>query len=423
VNGKAATLLALAMGLLLAALATRRGEVAGLAAPLLTLLAAGVLRAPAPGGARLRAQRTVRRDGAGGVAVEVVVRNEGPAPVHLRLADAPFPAQGGARTRALLAVGGETTLAYSLRAPRGHFAWRAVAAAVADPLGLVEVPLDLPAPGEVHLQPEAARLRPLPLQPGRTLPAPGTVPARVGGSGTDFYGVREYHVGDALRWLDWHSNARHPGKLFTKEFEREEMADVGLVLDARPTADDRVGRESLFEHTVRAAASLAATCLRQGNRVSLLVLGRTEARVFPGVGRVQLQRILSCLAAARAGPERALPEPGRSYVRLFPAGSILFVLSPFGADDAPFLLRLHAHGRRVVLVSPDPIDFHAPGVGEDPVSRLALRAARVERRLALAAVAQDHIPVVDWPVHRPLDPLLRAALRPRRGGATGRGRP
>ena len=421
-NGKAATLLALAMGLLLAALVTRRGEVAALAAPLLTLLAAGVLRAPAPGGARLRAQRSVQRDGAGGVAVEVVVRNEGDAPVHLRLADGPSSAEGGARTRALLAAGAETTLAYTLRAQRGRFAWGAVAAVVADPLGLVEVPLELPAPGEVHLQPEAARLRPLPLQPGRTLPAPGSVLARVGGSGTDFYGVREYHIGDALRWLDWHSNARHPGRLFTKEFEQEEMADVGVVLEARATAGDRLGNESLFEHTVRAAASLAATSLRQGNRVSLLVLGRTEARVFPGAGRVHLQRILSCLAAARAGPDRALPDPGRSFVRLFPAGSILFVLSPLGADTAPFLLRLHAHGRRVVLVSPDAIDFHAPRVGRDPVSRLALRAARVERRLALAAVAQHHIPVVDWQVSRPLDPLLRAALRPPRGGAAWRSR-
>jgi len=420
VNGKAAALLALALGLLLSALATRSGEVAGLALPLLTLLAAGVLRAPVPGGARLRARRTVRRDGAVGVAVAVAVRNEGEAPVHLRLADAPIGVKGGGRIRALLYPGAEAVLDYTLRARRGRFAWEAVRAVVADPLGLVEEPLALPAPGEFHLQPEAARLRPLPLRPGRTLPAPGSVPARVGGSGTEFFGVREYQVGDALRWLDWHSTARHPGRLFTKEFEQEEIADVGLVLDARVSADDRVLGESLFEHSVRATASLAATFLRQGDRVSLLVPGRAEARVYPGAGRVQLQRILSCLAGARARSEDALPDPGRSFVRLFPAGSILFALSPLDTDSAPFLLRLRAHGRRVVVVSPDSVDFHARAVGPDSLSQLALRAARVERRLTLLSIARHRIPVVDWQVHRPLDPLLRAALRPPRGGA-GRG--
>jgi len=51
----------------------------------------------------------------------------------------------------------------------------------------------------------------------------GSIPARLGGSGTDFFGVREYHPGDSLRSLDWRLTARHPRQFFTKEFEQEEM--------------------------------------------------------------------------------------------------------------------------------------------------------------------------------------------------------
>lgn len=423
-NGRAATLLALSFGLLFAALATRRAEVAWTAAPALTLLAAGLLRAPRPDAIALRAARHLRRVPGGGVEVSVAVRNEGRGPLHLRLADAaPSPAAGvdpeATRCRAVLPPGEEAALAYAVRAPRGRFSWTAVRAVAADPLDLVEVTLDLTAPGELELHPEAPRLRRLPLRPGRTLPSPGSIPARVGGAGTEFFGVREYQVGDALRWLDWHLAARHPGKLFTKEFEQEQIADVGLVLDARSTADDRVGGESLFEHAVRATASLASTFLRQGNRVSLLVLGEADSRVFPGTGRVQLQRILSCLAGARARSGGSLRDSGRSFVRLFPAGSVLLVLSPLTQDDAPLLLRLGAHGRRVVVVSPDPIAFRAPAVGPDPISRLALRAALVERQLQLRAIAQRRIPVVDWQVTRPLYPLLRGALRPARGARRG----
>ena len=418
-NGRAVTLLALVYGVLFAALATRRGEVAWMAAPLLTMLLLGLVRAPRREALALSARRRVERDVAGGVKVSVGVRNDGAAALHLRLEDAPRPAaatEGATAVEALLGAGEEAVLRYSFRVPRGRFAWAGVRAVASDPLRLSEELLEVPAPGEIHVHPEAVRFRPLPLQPGRTLPSPGSIPARVGGSGTEFFGVREYHVGDALRWIDWRLTARHRGKLFTKQFEQEQIADVGLVLDGRSAVEDGLDGEDLLEHGVRATASLATTFLRQGNRVSLLVLGETDARVFPGSGRIHLQRILSCLAGLRARPATALRDPGHSLARMFPARSIVIVLTPLLLDDTPLLLRLHAHGRHVVVVSPDAIEFRAASAPVDPVGRLALRAARVERRLGLRAVAQLRIAVVDWQVNRPLYPLVRAALRPGRGG-------
>jgi uncharacterized protein (DUF58 family) len=420
VNTASATLLSLVYALLGAALATRRGELAWMAAPLLTTLLLGQLRARRAGPARLGAQRRIDRDRTGGIEVSVTVRNQGTSALHLRLDDAPEPrvaiADGATALEAVLAPGQETTLRYAFRVPRGRFVWKGVRARAGDALGLVEERLVLPAPGEIHVHPEAVRFRPLPLQPGRTLPSPGSIPARVGGSGTEFFGVREYHVGDALRWIDWRLTARHRGQLFTKEFEQEQIADVGLVLDGRTDVQDGVAGESLCEHGIRATASLATTFLRQGNRVGLLVLGETDARVFPGCGRVHRQRILSCLAGVRGQLDALVREPGHSFARMFPANSIVIVLTPLLVDDTALLLRLRAHGRRVVVVSPDPIEFRAASFPRDPLGRLALRAARVERQLGLRAVSRLRIPVVDWRVDRPLYPLVRAALRPSRGG-------
>lgn len=414
------TVLALTLGLLLAALATRRAEVAWMAAPLLTALGWATLRAPAPGAVRLAATRRVDREPDGAVGVTLSVRQEGQAPLHLRLEDQPPGAvpleRGAAAGRWLLRPGEVAELRYALRLPRGRFAWRTLRATASDALGLLEEVVEPEAPCELLELPEAARLQPLPLRPGRTLPVPGAIPARVGGSGTEFFGVREYHVGDALRWLDWRRMARHPGTPFTKEFEQERMADVGVVLDGREVPEPGPGEEAVFEHAVRAAASLAAAALRQGNRTSLLVLGEPEGRVFPGAGRVQLRRILSSLAEARPSRHATLRAFGSTMPRLFPAGAIVLVVSPLTADGRSLLLRLRAGDRRVVVVSPDPIALRAPSVGRDPSSRLALRAARIERRVTLRAVAQLRIPVVDWRVHEPLGPLLCAALRPARGG-------
>lgn len=419
-NGKSATLLSLVYALLCVALATRRAEVAWMAAPLLTTLLLGQVRAWRAGAARLTAQRRIDRSRAGDIDVSVTVHNQGASTLHLRLEDAPEPPvridDGATVLEAVLSPGQQAELRYGFRVPRGRFVWAGVRAVAGDALQLVEERLELPAPGELHVHPEAVRFRPLPLQPGRTLPSPGSIPARVGGSGTEFFGVREYHVGDALRWIDWRLTARHRGKLFTKEFEQEQIADVGLVLDGRTVVEDEVAGESLCEHGVRATASLATTFLRQGNRVGLLVLGESDARVFPGCGRIHRERILSCLAGVRGRAVAPLRDPGHSLARMFPARSIVIVLTPLLLDDTALLLRLRAHGRRVVVVSPDAIEFRAPAFPTDPVGRLAVRAARVERQLALRAVSRLQIPVVDWRVDRPLYPLIRAALRPSRGG-------
>ena len=99
--------------------------------------------------------------------------------------------------------------------------------------------------------------------------------------------MREYQPGDPLRRLDWRLTARHPHKFFTKEFEQEEIADIGLILDARQKTNLQIGEDSLFEHAARATASLAEMFLRQGNRVSLLVYQRRYASVFPGYGKLQ----------------------------------------------------------------------------------------------------------------------------------------
>ena len=154
---------------------------------------------------------------------------------------------------------------------------------VSDPLGLIETEMILPASADIQIRPMIKKFKAIPLRPHSTLHSPGSIPARLGGSGTDFFGVREYHAGDPLRSLDWRLTARHPRKFFTKEFEQEEIAEIGLILDARQNTDLRIGEESLFEHSVGATASLAEMFLHQGHRVSLLVFGKTMSNRFSGL--------------------------------------------------------------------------------------------------------------------------------------------
>lgn len=404
--------------LLLVALITHSGDVLWMAVPFLAYLGVGILQAPSREKLSLRVKRTFeqeRVDGKVSTAVRLTVQNTAPGTVHLFLQETVQPGMemidGELSRRVSLVPGESTELSYAFTTGRGNFSWKSVRAVVADPLGMIETEMALPDGSSVQVRPQIRKFRPVPLHPQNTVHSPGSIPVRLGGSGTDFFGVREYHPGDPLRSLDWRLAARHPGRLFTREFQQEEIAEIGLLLDARPKNELRIGEQSLFEHSLGATLSLAEMFLHQGHRVSLLVFGGTLASVFPGYGKTQLQRILSCLSQVRIEPAVNAP----AYldflpVRMFPSHALMVIISPLAANDRPFFQRLRAHGYQALLVSPDPLDFVQAGLPQDTIGQFAIRAARLERQVRLNGIAQLHIPVIDWQVSQPLGPLVRNAL-------------
>ncbi len=416
-NNRALALVLIIFGLLLAALLVHQGAIAWMALPFLAYLGVGLVEAPAKGKIRLHATRSVekhRGPGNTSVDVSVTVENQGTAIDHLSLSEPLQPGMrllhGQLRQPAALGPGDEAKLNYTVQTERGTFGWKVIQAVASDPLGLIETEIQVPAEAEVEVTPELRRYRPFPLQAQRTLPSTGSIPARRAGNGTNFWGVREYHPGDPLRRLDWRLTARHPRQFFTKEFEQEAIADVGLIVDARGKTNLRRGDDCLFEHLARAAASLAEVFLRQGNRVSLLVWGEPMITVFPGYGKVQLNRILRTLAKTRPSSDGSLDDLHFVPVQMFPSHSLILVLSPLASNDGQLFPRLRAYGYQVLLICPDPFDFAQVKVSGDQPAQLATRLAKLERQVELSKVARLWIPVIDWQVSQPLAPLVRQAL-------------
>jgi uncharacterized protein (DUF58 family) len=395
----------IAFSLLVAALIARNGDLALLALPPLAYLAAGLLTAPAAGKLRLAASRScVLTPGSEDTTIEVsvAVRNHARDTVVLRLSD-PLPpgaalTAGAPAQHAALGPGEETALRYTFRTGRGSFRWDSLAVTASDLFGLFECQVDLPAPGEIRVQPRGRRMLRLPVRPLHTLNTPGSVPSRRAGSGTDFWGVREYYPGDPLRHVDWRRTARHPQQLFTREFEQEDTADIGLVLDARPQVEMCVGENSLFEHMVAATASLAKAFLHDGHRVSLLVFGNPVLTVFPGYSKGQLTRILGALAKARLSADTSYQSLQFMPLRMFSSQALIVVVSPLILGDRSVFHRLQARGNEVLLLCPDTMRFARSQVADDLAGRLAERAVRLERRLELRRIAQLRVKVVDWPV-------------------------
>lgn len=422
-NEKTLSVGLVAVLLLIVALITRNGDIAWMILPFLAFLMTGILQTPDVERVSLRAKRSLeqtRTNGIVSVVVKLAVQNKGPETVHLFMEEIVQPGMkitDGELSQWVTLRPGETTeLNYAFTATRGNFFWKSIRTRVSDPLGLIETELLLPDNTAIQVRPQIKKFKGISFRPRNTVHSPGSIPARTGGSGTDFFGVREYHPGDSLRTLDWRLTARHPRKFFTKEFEQEEIAEIGLILDARRNADLQIGGESLFEYGVSAAASLAEMFLHQGHRVSLLVFGENMLTTFPGYGKLQLHRIMTCLSKAKVEKENSrLGSLDFLPIRMFPPRALVIVISSLTSSDRYVFQRLRACGYQVFLVSPDPIDFAYPSLSQETTNQLAIRAARIERRLRLNAIAQLHIPIVDWRVDQPLFPLVRNALTRSRG--------
>lgn len=408
-------LAALVYLLLLAGLATLSGRLLVLAVPLVVYLAAALLYGPEE--VRLRVSRTVGPDriaeGAPAT-VRLLIVNEGENLEQVLIEDQ-FPStlevlDGEPRVLTALQAGASVAVEYSVAAKRGLYNLGEVRATASDCLGLAIRRAVLSAPAQIHALPSVLPLRRLAIRPIRTRSTAGQVPARLGGSGVEFYGVREYQPGDPRRWINWRISARHSAALFTTEFRQERIADVGLILDARWRSDVRVGDDCLFNHAVRATAALADAFLRDGNRVGLLVYGQYLAWTFPGYGKVQRERILHALARAEQGDSLVFDNLEYLPTRFFPAQSQLVLVSPVDRDDVPVLVRLRARGYQLLVIRPDRVAFELKDLAGQPAVEQAARIVNVERVLVRRSLVQAGIQVVDWPVDQPFDRTIHAAL-------------
>ena len=406
----------LTYALLLAGLATLQGDFIALALPLVTYLLIGYWQAPER--VALQASRRLSIERASPhqeVEVTVTVTNHGPGLEEVLLEDL-IPAgltrrHKESRHLVRLASGDSYTFAYGVAGPRGGYSFEGLDVQVNDPLAIRGIKGRVEAKGRLFVLPPVTRLHHIAIRPRRTRVYAGTIPARAGGTGTEFFGVREYQPGDPPHSINWRASAHAVETLYANEYQQERVADVGILVDGRLRTNEFSQGRSLLDYSVQAAASIADALLSQGNRVGLLLYSSYLGWTAPGYGKIQRERIEHALAGARTGDSQVFSDLEHIPTRLFPPESQIVFVSPLIEDDLKPLIQLRAKGYDVLVISPNPVHFELSYLrSSDPDVDLAGRILHMERTLLLQRLQRANIQVLDWDVKEPFDQLVKKKL-------------
>jgi hypothetical protein len=255
------------------------------------------------------------------------------------------------------------------------------------------------------------------LPAGPLLPRPaglvGVHRSRRPGDSTELRDIRPFAPGDRLRRVDWRVSLRSgfpdAGSLHVRERHADADAEVVLALDTRVDVGNHVAdwsrsdydldrsrrapRRGSLDTTIRAASSLAACYLRQGDRVGIIDLGRPHLYLAPGSGSRQLlrlrHRLVQCGQAAGWVPRPVLRP------HLVPVGAMVVVLSAF-LDDAAVDVAVVAVRRGGLVVAVDVLPRPLYPDTELPWGEAALALIKAEHRMRVDALSSHGVPVLDW---------------------------
>lgn len=239
----------------------------------------------------------------------------------------------------------------------------------------------------------------------------GEIPTDEGGSGVEFYSVRDYEPGDPIRSIDWrrYANSR---ELATIEFRAERATRVVCLVDQRKSQMRARSDQHLpaLELSVAAARRTFESVVDAGYPTGMIgVNDRLQLVVEPGTGAEVKRRGNELLTSIRvrersAGDhaEARWGSPTSLIPSLLPGEAQVVLFSSF-VDDTPVSLveQLRIHGYPVCVVSPDVASGR-----EDTAGRLSA----VQRRTRLSDVRGTGAQVVDWDVGEPIGLVLNEVV-------------
>ncbi len=279
-----------------------------------------------------------------------LIRNEGPWPkLWVGMEDhSDLPGYQADRVLSSLPAHGERSWIVRARCKRrGKFNLGPVTLVSGDPLGLFQIRRQLPLSSTLVVYPATFEM-PHFIPPSGRLSGGDALQRQTQHITTNVSSVRDYMPGDSFNRIHWLSTARR-GRLISKEFELDPLADIWLFLDMEKgvhigSIDDGLVFEELDTHRrvpsslqidhrteeygVTIAASLAKHLLAKKRAVGMISYGQRREIVQVDRGERQLMKFLESLAVIKGEGQVTLAEVIAVEGNQLGGGTTAIVITP-----------------------------------------------------------------------------------------------
>jgi uncharacterized protein (DUF58 family) len=403
---------------LVAALVLGRPEIVALTAPFLLAVGAGLALSASP---RFTAEIAADERAVEGDEIDIRITLVASTPVDrldifVRLPPGLELAAGKQAQSLRLARGERRELELTARAERwGAHQLGPVYLRARDPFGLLVAEGMLSRTPEIRVYPREDTLRRI-LQPRETQVFSGSEVARHKGEGIEFADMRPWAPGDPLKRVNWRATARR-GDVWVNESHPERNTDVILFVDS--FAEARGEDAGTLDLAVRATAALAHSYIGRRDRVGLISFGGILRWLEPGMGTVQLYRIVDALLDTQIILSYYWTGIDVIPQRTLPPSSLVIALSPLlDGRSVDALLDLRARGHDLCVLDVSPVPFtRRPDSGVDSIAYdiWILRRDALRHRLQRSGVA-----VAEWREGTPLQAAVEEVRAFRRHARVAR---
>jgi uncharacterized protein (DUF58 family) len=185
------------------------------------------------------------------------------------------------------------------------------------------------------------------------------------GRGMEFEEVRQYHVGDDVRSIDWNVTAR-TGEPYVKVFREERELTVMLMVDISSSLDFGANEQLKREVSAELCATLAFSAIRNNDKVGLLCFSdRIEKFVPPRKGPTHVLRVVrEILSVQPTGHGTDIAGALDHVNRMLTRKCVVFLISDLQDKGFDRALRIARRKHDVIVVNvSDDREHELPNVG------------------------------------------------------------
>lgn len=193
----------------------------------------------------------------------------------------------------------------------------------------------------------------------------GDTRSAIKGTGYEFDQIREYTVGDDIRFIDWNASARM-NTLLIKQYVEERSRTVFLAVDISKSEFFGSAHETKREITAQLASVLALVASYGNDRVGLLLFSdEVEFFLPPGRGKFHVHKLMETVFTYQPKKERTQISAALAHLaRLKVRDGVIFLVSDF--IDSDFSTYLPLVARKYDCIAVRCLDKHEtklPSVG------------------------------------------------------------